>query len=57
MSRYRAGRLMNLSSYQPEKHQYKNARRGHTYLPVLLKRQFAVPEPDQVWCEDVCDEN
>lgn len=49
MSRYRAGRLMkylNLSSCQPGKHQYKNARQEHTSLPNLLERQFAVPEPD-----------
>ncbi|EHV36952.1 transposase OrfAB, subunit B, partial [Escherichia coli DEC5D] len=53
MSRYRAGRLMkylNLSSCQPGKHQYKNARQEHTCLPNLLERQFAVPEPDRVWC-------
>lgn len=56
MSRYRAGRLMkylNLSSCQPGKHQYKNARQEHTCLPNLLKRQFAVPEPDRVWCGDI----
>ncbi|VCY63398.1 Putative transposase (identified by ISEscan HMM) [Escherichia coli] len=44
MSRYRAGRLMkylNLSSCQPGKHQYKNARQEHTSLPNLLERQFA----------------
>ncbi len=49
MSRYRAGRLMkylNLSSCQPGKHQYKNARQEHTCLPNLLERQFAVPEPE-----------
>ncbi|WP_241587753.1 IS3 family transposase [Rosenbergiella epipactidis] len=56
MSRYRAGRLMkylNLSSCQPGKHRYKNARQAHTYLPNLLERQFAVPEPDRVWCGDI----
>ena len=56
MSRYRAGRLMkylNLSSCQPGKHQYKNARQEHTCLPNLLERQFAVPEPDGVWCGDI----
>lgn len=44
MSRYRAGRLMkylNLSSCQPGKHQYKNARQEHTSLPNLLERQSA----------------
>ncbi|MCN5642628.1 IS3 family transposase [Escherichia coli] len=56
MSRYRAGRLikyLNLSSCQPGKHQYKNARQEHTCLPNLLERQFAVPEPDRVWCGDI----
>ncbi|EOG2761654.1 DDE-type integrase/transposase/recombinase [Salmonella enterica] len=56
MSRYRAGRLMkylNLSSCQPGKHQYKNARQEHTCLPNLLGRQFAVPGPDRVWCGDI----
>ncbi len=56
MSRYRAGRLMkylNLSSCQPGKHQYKNARQAHTCLPNLLERQFAVPEPDRVWCGNI----
>ncbi|ELB2995413.1 IS3-like element ISEc31 family transposase [Escherichia coli] len=56
MSRYRAGRLMKylkLSSCQPGKHQYKNARQEHTCLPNLLERQFAVPEPDRVWCGDI----
>ncbi|HDD9348237.1 TPA: IS3 family transposase [Escherichia coli] len=56
MSRYCAGRLMkylNLSSCQPGKHQYKNARQEHTSLPNLLERQFAVPEPDRVWCGDI----
>ncbi|HDJ8878447.1 TPA: IS3-like element ISEc31 family transposase [Escherichia coli] len=56
MSRYRAGRLMkylNLSSCQPGKHQYKNARQEHTCLPNLIERQFAVPEPDRVWCGDI----
>ena len=53
MGRYRAGRLMkylNLSSCQPGKHQYKNARQEHTSLPNLLERQFAVPgKPGMVW--------
>lgn len=56
MSRYRAGRLMkylNLSSSQPGKHQYKNARQDHTCLPNRLERQLAVPEPDWVWCGDI----
>ncbi|WP_373370586.1 IS3 family transposase [Pectobacterium parmentieri] len=56
MSRYRAGRLMKqlaLSSCQPGKHLYRNVHQPHTHLPNLLERQFAVPEPDQVWCGDI----
>lgn len=56
MSRYRAGRLMKelkLSSGQPGQHKYKNAQQGHIYLPNLLERQFAVAEPEQVWCGDI----
>ena len=43
VSRYRAGRLMkylNLSSCQPGKHQYKNARQEHTSLPNLNHPDF-----------------
>ncbi|CTX02150.1 IS911 transposase orfB [Escherichia coli] len=46
-------KYLNLSSCQPGKHQYKNARQEHTSLPNLLERQFAVPEPDRVWCGDI----
>jgi len=56
LSRYRAGRLMkrlNLNSCQPGKHQYKQAHQEHVCLPNLLERQFAVPEPDRVWCGDM----
>ncbi|CAD5736834.1 IS911 transposase orfB [Escherichia coli] len=38
---------------EPGKHQYKNARQEHTSLSNLLERQFAVPEPDRVWCGDI----
>lgn len=58
MSRYRAVRLMkylNLSSCQPGKHQYKNTCQVHTCLPNLFERQFAVPEPDRVWCGDITE--
>ncbi|SYL24713.1 Uncharacterised protein [Klebsiella pneumoniae] len=46
-------KYLNLSSCQPGKHQYKNARQEHTCLPNLLERQFAVPEPNRVWCGDI----
>ncbi|MDF9333749.1 DDE-type integrase/transposase/recombinase [Escherichia coli] len=46
-------KYLNLSSCQPGKHQYKNACQEHTCLPNLLERQFAVPEPDRVWCGDI----
>lgn len=56
LSRYRAGRLMkvmNLVSTQLPKHAYKKATQEHVAIPNLLDRQFAVSEPNQVWCGDV----
>lgn len=56
MSRYRAGRLMKqlkLSSCQPGWHKYRHVHQGHSSLVNLLERQFAVPEPGQVWCADI----
>jgi putative transposase len=56
LSRYRAGRLMKtlaLVSCQLPKHAYKKATREHVEIPNLLNRQFAVTQPDQVWCGDV----
>ena len=56
LSRYRATRLMKklgLVSCQQPKHRYKRAENEHVTIPNLLKRQFAVVEPNTVWCGDV----
>ena len=56
LSRYRAGRLMKqleLVSCQLPQHAYKKAAKEHVEIPNLLNRQFAVTEPNQVWCGDV----
>jgi len=56
LSRYRAGKLMKklkLVSTQPPKHAYKKQEKVHINIPNLLDRQFAVTEPNQVWCGDV----
>jgi putative transposase len=55
MGRWLAGRLMKelgLVSCQQPTHRYK--RGGHEHvIPNHLERQFAVTEPNQVWCGDV----
>lgn len=57
LSRYRAGRIMKkleLVSSQPgRKHAYRKASQEHPIVPNHLARQFAVTEPDQVWCGDM----
>lgn len=56
LSRYRATKLMkelSLVSCQLPKHTYKKAQQEHHFAPNLLERQFAVTEPNQVWCGDV----
>lgn len=56
LSRYRASNLMKklgLVSCQIKKHRYKKGTKEHISIPNTLDRQFAVIEPDQVWCGDV----
>lgn len=56
LSRYRASKLMKelgLVSCQIPNHRYKKAAREHVEIPNKLSRQFAVTEPNQVWCGDV----
>ena len=55
MGRWLADRLMKelgLMSCQQPIHRYK--RGGHEHISILnhLGRQFAVTEPNQVWCGD-----
>ena len=56
LSRYVATRLMKeqgLVSCQLPSHKYKKATQEHTAIPNTLERQFAVAQPDQVWCGDI----
>ncbi len=56
MGRWLAGRLMKelgLVSCQQPTHRYKRGGHEHVAIPNHLERQFAVTEPNQVWCGDV----
>ena len=56
MGRWLAGRLMKelgLVSCQQPIHRYKRGGYEHIAIPNHLERQFAVTEPNQVWCGDV----
>lgn len=56
MERWLAGRLMKelrLVSCQQPTHRYKRGSHEHVPIPNHLERQFAVTEPNQVWCGDV----
>ena len=56
LSRYVATRLMKeqgLVSCQLASHKYKKATQAHVAIPNTLERQFAVTQPDQVWCGDI----
>ena len=56
MGRWLAGRLMKelgLVSCQQPTHRYKRGGHEHVAIPNYLERQFAVTEPNQVWCGDV----
>lgn len=56
LSRYRARKAMlnlGLVSKQPSAPKYKKANNEHLAVPNLLKRQFDVTAPNQVWCGDV----
>lgn len=56
MGRWLAGRLMKelgLVSCQQPTHRYKRGGHEHIVIPNRLERQFAVTEPNQVWCGDV----
>jgi len=56
LSRYCARKIMkrlNLVSRQPSKPKYKKVNNEHLAVPNLLKRQFNVSRPNEVWCGDV----
>ncbi|MCH7373829.1 IS3 family transposase [Aeromonas sp. MR19] len=56
IGRFKVRRLMKeagLTSKQPGSHAYKVARAERPDIPNLLVREFAVPQPNQVWCGDI----
>ncbi|TMP27704.1 IS3 family transposase, partial [Pseudoalteromonas rubra] len=56
VGRYLAQKLMeeqDLVSCQIPSHKYQKQSKEHVDIPNLLDRQFAVVEPNQVWCGDV----
>ena len=56
LSRYCARKIMkklDLVSCQPSRPKNKKANNEHLAVPNLLKRQFNVSRPNEVWCGDV----
>lgn len=56
MGRWLTGRLMKelgLVSCQQPTYRYKRGGHEHVAIPNYLERQFAVTEPNHVWCGDV----
>ncbi|MFT5604038.1 MAG: putative transposase [Paracoccaceae bacterium] len=56
LSRYRATRLMKeleLVSCQLPSYRYRKAHKENIAVPNKLDREFAVSQPNQVWCGDV----
>ncbi|WP_421238655.1 IS3 family transposase [Aeromonas enteropelogenes] len=56
VGRFKVRRLMKdagLASKQPGAHANKVARAERPDIPNLLAREFAVPQPNQVWCGDI----
>lgn len=56
LSRWRASKIMkelNIVSCQQPEHRYKKAAKEYVDIPNHLDRQFAVTEPNQIWCGDV----
>ena len=56
LGRWLAGKLMKeleITSCQLPTHYYKRGGSERIDIPNLLERQFAVTQPDQVWCGDV----
>jgi transposase InsO family protein len=56
VGRFNVRRLMKdagQASRQPGAHAYKVAWAERQDIPNLLAREFAVPQPNQVWCSDI----
>lgn len=45
--------FMALGVQQPGSHAYKVARAERPDIPYPLAREFAAPQPNQVWCGDI----
>lgn len=44
---------LGLISKQPGSHAYKKATVERPDIPNILNREFSVPAPSQVWCDDI----
>ena len=44
---------LNMTSCQRPTHKYKRGGQEHVDISNLLERQFAVTQPNEVWCGDV----
>ena len=56
LSQYKVTNIMKqlgLVSCQVKKYRNKKSENEHLNIPNILDRQFAVIEPNQVWCGDV----
>ncbi|WP_089153640.1 IS3 family transposase [Photobacterium proteolyticum] len=56
IGRFKVRKLMQeagLVSKQPGSHRYKQAKSERPDIPNLLKREFSVVAPNQVWCGDI----
>ena len=47
-------RELGLISKQPGSHAYKKVTVELLEIPNILNREFDVPEPNKVWCGDIC---
>ena len=56
IGRFKVRKLMReagLASKQPGSHRYKVAKAERPDVPNILKREFSVAAPNQVWCGDI----
>ncbi|SEG19357.1 putative transposase [Vibrio hangzhouensis] len=56
VERFKVRKLMQeaeLISKQPGSHRYKQAKSERPDIPNLLKREFSVATPNEVWCGDI----
>ncbi len=56
VGRFKVRKLMQeagMMSKQPGSHRYKQAKLERPDIPNLLKREFSVVAPNEVWCGDI----